>query len=103
MVLDSLHVLQHTSAKPFPGLLYDRSINTVCPCRTDPTTVATALRCFQSRKPSLSGMLRRHFTLQREVAGFGVGMVIVEVLNSPINGDGSLKTTLVVVKNCLNL
>lgn len=28
-----------------------------------------------------------HLALQREIGGLGVGLVIVEILNGPINGD----------------
>lgn len=39
-----------------------------------------------------------HFALQREMAGLRVGMVIVEVLNGPINGDGLCKIYDIVVE-----
>lgn len=49
-----------------------------------------------------------HFALQREMAGLGVGtvmvMVMVEILNGPINDDDDCRRVMMfVLKICLNL
>lgn len=46
-----------------------------------------------------------HFALQREMAGLGVGtvMVMVEILNGPINDDDCRRVVMFVLKICLNL
>lgn len=44
-----------------------------------------------------------HFALQREMAGLRVGMVIVEVLNGPINGDDFMSVMMFVLNRCLIL
>ncbi len=40
------------------------------------------------------------FAWQREMAGLGVGVLMVEVLNGPINGNDCLVMMIVLTKNC---
>ena len=43
-------------------------------------------------------------TLQWELTGLGVGMVIVEILMGPINGDADcMRSMMFVFESCLNM